>query len=314
MFARAQNALDRRVQFLGTAPHLLGERIDWHSDFKVGKTWTPKFFRDIQFINLELPSDVKIPWELSRLQWIIPLGQAYAFTDDERYASAARRVIESWMAENPYAYSVNWGCAMEAALRTITLIWLFYALGKSSAWEDKDFREKYLVQLWLTLDFVDRNIERSDINGNHFTADAAALVVGGQFFGDCAQGMRWQQAGRENVEREIELQVFADGVDYEASVPYHRLVLELFFVAAFALRRQKIGVSEVYTRRLGAMARFVAAYSRPDGSTPLWGDADDARVLPFGGQSLQDHRYLIGLVGLLLDDADLIERARWIRG
>jgi hypothetical protein len=306
IFTQAQNALDRRVQFLGTRPHLLGEEIDWHSDFKVGKTWPPNFFRDIRFANLELPSDVKIPWELSRLQWLIPLGQAYAFTADERYSSAARRIIESWIAENPYAYSVNWGCAMEAAMRSITLIWLFYALGKSAAWQEKSFREEYLVELWLTLDFVDRNIERADINGNHFTADAAALVVGGQFFGDCAQGIRWLQAGREDLEREIELQVFADGVDYEASVPYHRLVLELFFAAAFALRQRQTEVSEVYARRLGAMARFVAAYSRPDGSTPLWGDADDARVLPFGNQPLHDHRYLIGLVGLLLDDDDLI--------
>lgn len=45
-----------------------------------------------------------------------------------------------------------------------------------------------------------------------------------------------------------------------------------------------------------AMARFVAAYSRSDGSTPLWGDADNGRVLPLGTQALHDHRYLVSLV------------------
>jgi hypothetical protein len=50
------------------------------------------------------------------------------------------------------------------------------------------------------------------------------------------------------------------------------------------------------------MGRFVAAYSRRDGTTPLWGDADDGRLLPFGGQALTDHRYLIGLVALTGDD------------
>ena len=40
------------------------------------------------------------------------------------------------------------------------------------------------------------------------------------------------------------------------------------------------------------MARFAAAYTRPDGTSPAWGDADDARALPLGGQQLGDHRYL----------------------
>jgi hypothetical protein len=112
--------------------------------------------------------------------------------------------------------------------------------------------------------------------------------------------------GRMDLEREIQLQIFADGVDYEASVPYHRLVLELFFAAAFSHRSVLGGTSKPYAQRLAAMARFVAAYSRTDGSSPLWGDADDARVLPFGEQALGDHRYLIGLVGLLLGDAELM--------
>ena len=60
-----------------------------------------------------------------------------------------------------------------------------------------------------------------------------------------------------------------------------------------------------YRERVTAMARFTAAYGRADGSVPLWGDADDARALPLGGQGLNDHRYLAGLVGAAWDVADL---------
>ena len=306
ILAAAQKAMDHRVQLLGAQEHELGDRIDWHTDFKVGKTWTAGFFRDIDYANLDQPSDVKIAWELSRMQWLVPLGQAFMLTADERYSLAARRIVESWIEANPYAYSVNWACTMEAAMRVTTLTWLFSMLGRSSSWQGGEFRRTFLIALWLHVDFSHRHIERADVNGNHFTADAAALVVGGQLFGDCEQGRRWLNLGRGELEREIQLQVFADGVDFEASVPYHRLVLELFFLAAFSQDLPGRGVSKPYAERLAAMARFVAAYCRPDGSTPLWGDADDARVLPFGGQALGDHRYLIGLVGLLLDDADLV--------
>jgi len=306
IIALAEAAFRHRVQFLGTSAHELGDQIDWHSDFKVGATWRPEFFRDIEYANLDKPSDVKIAWELSRMQWLVPLGQAFTLSGDERYGIAARQIIESWIRANPYAYSVNWACAMEAAMRVMTFTWLFGVFGRCSSWQDSEFRSTFLISLWLHLDFTHRHIERADVNGNHFTADAAALVVGGQLFHESEQGRRWLNAGQEDLDREIELQIFADGVDYEASVPYHRLVLELFFVAAFSRRRSSQGLSKPYAQRLSAMARFVAAYSRNDGSTPLWGDADDARVLPFGGQALGDHRYLIGLVGLLLDDPDLI--------
>ena len=304
---QAENAVNRRVQFLGSPQHDLGDNIDWHSDFKVGKTWPPAFFRDIDYANLNERSDVKVAWELSRLQWLVPLGQAFMLTLDERYGVAARRIIESWIDANPVGRSVNWACTMEAAMRVVTLTWLFGVFGRSASWQDAKFREIFLIALWLHVDFTDRHIERADVNGNHFTADAAALVVGGRLFADSAQGRRWLNLGRENLEREIRLQVYPDGVDYEASVPYHRLVLELFFIAAYSLRGWPGGgVSETYAQRLEAMARFVAAYTRPDGSTPLWGDADDARVLPFGGQLLGDHRYLLGLVGLLQDDGQLL--------
>ena len=104
---------------------------------------------------------------------------------------------------------------------------------------------------------------------------------------------------------EILRQVYPDGVDFEASVAYHRLVLELFFLPALYRRACGLDVPEAYRQKLVAMARFAAVYSRPEGSVPLWGDADDARALPLGGQPLNDHRYLAGLVGAAFDVPDL---------
>ena len=46
------------------------------------------------------------------------------------------------------------------------------------------------------------------------------------------------------------------------------------------------------------MVDFIESYTQPNGLTPLWGDADDGRVLPFGGESLNDHSYLVDLVRL----------------
>lgn len=308
ILALAQRACEHTVDLLGTGPVSLGESINWAHDYRVGMGWPSGFARSIDYVNRERPSDIKVPWEISRLQWLIPAGQAYLLTGDDRYAAAARDLLQDWIVKNPLAYTVNWSCTMEAALRIFTWSWLFHVFAGSASWHDQKFRSDFLASLYLHGDFTRRHIEKADINGNHYTADLAGLVFAGYFFGDMGDGARWREIGWAGLQEEIVKQVFADGVDFEASCAYHRLVLELFLWPA--LYRQTCGeaVPTPFVERLLAMSRFVAAYSRTDGSSPLWGDADDARTLPFGGQALSDHRYLIGMAALAFDDRYLADR------
>lgn len=301
----AQDAIAHRVDLLGSGAIELGDEIDWHCDYKTGHRWSPAYCRDIEYNNPDCPSDVKFPWELSRMQWMIPLGQAYILTGEERYATVAKDLLDHWIKANPYAGSVNWACTMEVALRILSWTWFFHAFKHCTAWADDGFRERFLQSLYLHGDFAVRNLEKSDINGNHFTADAAGLVFAGLFFGKGDTPQQWQKLGWDILCEELPRQVFPDGVDFEASVAYHRLVQELFLLPALYRRRQGLDVPDYYRDRLITMARFTAAYSRPDGSVPLWGDADDARALPQGGQSINDHRYLMGLVGTEFDVDDL---------
>ncbi|MBI5321091.1 alginate lyase family protein [Bradyrhizobium sp.] len=317
----AEKACRRIVDVLGTGPVALGKPIDWARDYRVGMDWPSAFARSIDYVNRDRPSDVKVPWEISRLQWLIPAGQAYLLTGDERYAGAARDVLMEWISANPLAYTVNWSCTMEAAMRLFTWTWLFHVFAGSNAWRDEHFRVRFLACLYLHGDFTRRHIEVADINGNHYTADLAGLVMAGYFFGEVGDARRWRDIGWSGLRAEIERQVFDDGVDYEASVAYHRLVCELF--AWPALFGQAVGetVPTAYAKRLCAMGQFASAYSREDGTSPLWGDADDARALPFGGQKLGDHRYLIGLVGIAVGNDELaakfngsVSELIWITG
>jgi uncharacterized heparinase superfamily protein len=305
LISRAENALVHRVCLLGSGPTELGSQIDWHTDFKTGLSWLPRYFYDIDYNNPERPSDVKVPWELSRLQWLMPAGQAFLLTHDDRYAAGVLDVLEQWMEANPCGGSVNWSCTMEAALRIFSWVWFFHVFHDAPSWRDPGFRFRFMRALYLHVEFTDRHIERSDVNGNHYTADAAALVVGGLFFGEGQRPRRWQQEGWRILCEEMPRQVFPDGVDFEASVPYHRLVAELFLWPAMHRTAHGLPIPSTYMDRLGDMARFSRTYSRPDGSVPLWGDADDARVLPFGMQNINDHRYLHTVIGLYTGQQDL---------
>lgn len=294
---------------LGSGPTRLGEQLPWLDDFKTGRHYPLQYCRDIQYMELDKPTDVKVPWELSRCQHFTTLGQAYWLTGDERYAREYVAEITDWIARNPWARSVNWACAMDVALRAISWIWGFGFMGASSACADPAFRAACLRSLYMHGEFVFTHLEKSDVNGNHYLSDGAGLVFLGLFFKHTPRGRVWLDAGKRIVLDEMLSQVTEDGVDFEQSTAYHRLVLELFFTSYLLLERHGEPIPPPQLDRLSRMVEFVAAYTKPNGLAPLVGDADDGRVQKLGQQPLNDHRYLVSTAAVRFGRSDFKQAA-----
>lgn len=303
--AIAGGVLRHEFDLLGSGLTQLGPELPWLDDFKSGRHYPPQYCRDIQYMELDRPTDVKVPWELSRCQHMTALGQAYWLTGDEQYAKEFRAQIDNWIAVNAFAYTVNWACAMDVALRAISWIWGFYFFADSEACRDSEFRRRFLRSLFSHGEFVVQHLERGDVNGNHYLSDGAGLVFLGLFFRSSEAGRRWLALGHGIVIDEMLMQVSEDGVDFEQSTAYHRLVLELFFTSYLLLERHGIEIPAPQQERLGRMLDFVAAYTKPDGLSPLVGDADDGRVQKLGTQRLNDHRYWLSTGAARFERADL---------
>lgn len=319
---RADRALQRNIDILGSGPLHLEEPIDWHRDFVVGKTWPCRYHRAIDYVNAGQASDVKRVWELSRLQWAMPLGQAYYLTQDDRYAADFARLIQHWGAANPTGYGVNWACTMEPAIRVANLVTSFALCADAPSWQDQNFQRFFIKLIYDHADFIAHHLERGDINGNHYTANAAGLIFAGLFLQPLQLDDGFVELGQAILNEEIGLQILDDGVDFEAALSYHRLVWELFCYAALFLERRGYPLKPNYRDRLIAMARFTIAYSMPlTGHAPLIGDNDDGRFLAMGTQALHDHRYVATLTGVAFAEPDLClacgagaEELKWILG
>lgn len=292
----AHRAIDRIVVLMGSGPIQLGDPIRWNYDYKSGHAWPLEYSRWLDYSNLDRPSDVKFPWELSRLQWLIPVGQAFWLSSDERYATFAKQIFDEWIVSNPYCKGPNWACTMEVALRIVVWGWFFQIFQDSEAWSDDLFRARFLTTLYLHGEYTFKFLEYSDVNGNHYTANLVGLMAAGTFWARGKTPKKWIDFAFRELEAEIELQTHSDGVNHEASLPYHRLNLELFLYASLLSERAGNPLSNNYRANLKRMAFFVSNYCPPDGQAPVIGDADDARLLPFGQQDLNDHRYLVELV------------------
>jgi hypothetical protein len=141
------------------------------------------------------------------------------------------------------------------------------------------------------------------VRGNHFAAEIVALVLLGLLLQDeVPEAKRWLAYGRRHVEREVVLQFTQDGVQFEKSTSYHRLVTELFLLALIALEKNGLTVDTRVTHRLRQACRYVRAYLRPDGIAPIWGDSDDARAMWFDVRPHGDHRPLLTLAAAFFGD------------
>ena len=305
----ADAVLRHEFDLLGSGPCQLGAALPWHTDFKTGRQWPLAYSMDIDYLELDRPSDVKIPWELSRCQHFVRLGQAYWLTADERYAREFVAEATHWAETNPFCQGINWACAMDVALRAVSWIWGFHFFARAEACADARFRTTFLRMLFLHGEFIVRFLEKGDLNGNHYLCDGVGLVFLGLFFGRAPQARRWLALGRSIVEPEILSQTTADGVDFEMSTAYHRLVLEGFLAPYLLLRLHGSEPPAACWARLERMCEFVAAYTKPNGRVPLIGDADDGRIHVLGTEDRNDHRYLLSTAAVLFQRADFARAA-----
>lgn len=288
---RVEKVLAHEFDLLGSGPTRLGSEIDWHRDFKSGRKWDLAPSQGIDYAELDRSSDVKVPWELSRGRHLTDLARAWVIEGDPRCPAEFEAQVRSWIRENPVGLGVNWSCTMDVGLRAVGWIW---ALGLfDDAPLSEGFREEILFALYQHGLWIPEHLEIGEVNGNHFLSDALGLVACGAVFGGTPEGGRWLDLGSRFFESEMREQVTADGVDIEASVPYHRLVLEIFAVGARFLEIAGRPLSAAFRSRLEGMFDFVHAYVTPEGLSPVVGDADDGRALVLGETAISDHRYLL---------------------
>jgi len=309
---RARRALERRVELFGDAPVEAGIPPRWSTDIHSGNAWPPGYYRRLQIADMGRASDVKVPWELSRLRHVLALAQGAALGSDEALR-AVEDDLADWRRVNPVGWSVNWTCAMEVALRAVNLICVdAVLLAAGIRWGG---RRALVASLYQHGWFLARNLEVSDVNGNHYLADAVGLVWLGRYFGGLGDGQRWLATGLEMVRRAAAEQILHDGLDHEGSLPYHVLVLEMFLVARVAAGDALTDVDE----RLAAMADSARGFVGPRAEVPNLGDDDGGRVLALCDVPSRDARRVLALASGLLGtstplDSDGPDDAFWLTG
>jgi hypothetical protein len=214
--------------------------IDWHLDFKSGYRWS----EDIWYLDIphgHKPGvDIKVPWELARMQHLPLLAWAYAlakdgqegFTSESVYSREFRNQILDFIATNPPRFGVNWRSPMDVGIRVAN--WLFtYDLFKAYGAEfEDDFKKAFFKSIYQHGQHIVNNLEWNEkIRGNHYLSNIVGLLFIAAYLPRTSEIDTWLAFAVQELVSEVEYQFNADGANFEASISYHRLSAEMIIYA-----------------------------------------------------------------------------------
>ena len=288
ILSSANQALQHEFDLLGSGPVRL-DPIDWQLDFKSGSKWPKKYYKEIESIK---GADIKVPWELSRCQHLLWLGEAFLLTSEEKYAKEVIDEINWWIDDNPLMYTVNWTCAMDVAFRAVNWLFSLNMIVNYSGLTDI-FVRKVGCSLWQHGFFIYYNLENSiPYSRNHYTSDLAGLLYIGMLYDYSKRGNKWKRKALKEYYSEIRTQVLSSGVHYERSISYHRLMTEMLSYPIYMLERKGERIPLDVKARIAKMYEYIVSYTKPNGMAPLIADNDDGRFLPFLKRDFRKHGYL----------------------
>ena len=314
----ADNICSNTFDLLGSGRKFLGKKINWHQDFKSGYTWSKGYYKHIFYRDYSKGYDVKVPRELSRFQFSTTLGKAYWYSDDERYALKFVDLVESWIQDNPKEVGVNWQCTMDVAIRVVNWLWGFYFFQNSPSLSNK-FIQKFHKSCLLHGRHIRNNLE--DGSSNHYLSDLVGLFFLGIIFPEFKEAKEWLEFSSQELLLEMDKQIYDDGMDYEASTSYHRLVLELLYSCAVLGRLNNHEWPDSAWQKIHKMFKYIRAITKPNKEIPQIGDNDSGRLHILQGQNILDHTYLFPLCCCIFQDptfkfADIpySEETLWLLG
>jgi hypothetical protein len=273
LYTMVQNGQTRGTPF--TSPHQ--STPTWHTN-------QAQYYKECTVEYPTTPAlttyaaDIKGPWELSRLQHLIPLGLSYDEKKDERYAFFFKEHMESWFDNNPVMLSSTWACPMDVGLRAISMVWCFH-LFKHSPSLPLSFWKRFVTTLYDHALFLPRNWELSDKPSNHYLSDLVGYLYLATFFEGIPHFAQEKEWCFERIKEQQKHQIMNDGTSYEGSTSYHKLVTELFMQAGLLWQQSGNDLPLFYQERLAQSFSFLDACAYAPERVATIGDNDSGIVV-----------------------------------
>jgi hypothetical protein len=280
--------------------------LKFHDETGLNAEWSSSYYWDINFFHsTKCPGfDVKWLWELQRFQFLIWLGAAWKLTGDNRFASTAREILDSWMQGLKYPFGVEWSSNLEVGLRLLSISRCHIMFMDAPFW-DSCFLSNLVAWEYLHAIHVREELTLHHTLGNHPLGESAALLFFCLVNPGPQQSKAWEKFSFKTINRLVPRLINQDGVYAEQSTGYLKFVCE-FMLPLIHLVKSKPGkFTDVTLDRIKSCLKFVQSISDAGKSTPMIGDADSGCAIGWRLSDYWDFSWLLAAGASLLNEPGL---------
>ncbi|SHJ60898.1 alginate lyase family protein [Pseudozobellia thermophila] len=289
--------------------------IDWHRDLTTRKEFPRKFSFDIDTRSGK-NGNVKVVWEVNRLQYLLHICLKYQQSKEKKYLDLFVRHIEEWKEANPYLNGVNWYSNIEVNIRIINWVFCWEMIEANELMASDSEFKKFVETTWLPLiELHARHAYRYESkyssSNNHLIAEASGLFIAGCYW-SFKDSDRHIKKGQAILEEEIVKQHSANGINKEEASEYIQFITDFFLIAFLIGERSGHGFSEAYRQTLQSIFDYIYHLMDMGGNVPYYGDDDDGKVisLPTDETHFNNFRSLLTSAAIVFNDPKFKAKGR----
>ena len=238
--------------------------------------------------------DNELRWQLHRHKWFTPMGKAYRLSGDEKYAKEWAFQYMDWIKKNPLVkinkddYEMK-GKAAEGEAENARFAWR--PLEVSHRLQDQtsqfqlfitspSFTPEFLTEFLLNYHkHAVHILQNYSDQGNHLLFEAQRIMYAGVFFPEFKEAAAWRKSGIDILNREIGVQVYEDGGQFELDPHYHLAAINIFCKALYLadVNGFRNEFPQKYMDTVESMIMFYLNICFPDYTNPCFSDAKLAK-------------------------------------
>jgi hypothetical protein len=303
LIEKADRITAGKFDLLGFKQLSFGNPIDWHLEPTSGKRIPLVHWSKLDYLDSDIAGDKKVTWELNRHQYFVTLGQAYWLTGDEGYAQTFAAHLDSWMDANPPKLGINWASSLEVAFRSMSWLWAFNFF-KSSPSLNAETTKRAWKFLYLKARHLESYLSTYFSPNTHLTGEALGLFFLGTLLPEFKEAKRWQDLGARILVEQLATHVRSDGVYFEQTSYYHRYTTDFYLQFLVLARANHFDLPRQVEESLVLLLDHMMYITRPDGTTPLFGDDDGGRLTMLDDRPANDFRATLAVGAAVLNRGD----------
>src|SRR5258706_2128375 len=177
------------------------------------------------------------------------------------------------MDQTPPKLGINWASSLEVALRSISWLWAFHYFKNSAAVDSQTFK-RAVKFLYLNARHLETYLSTYFSPNTHLTGEALGLVYLGTLLPEFKAAACWRETGQRILLEQLQPQGKPDGVYFQQSSYYHRHTTDFYKHLSNLSPANCNRLSVVGEEKLIALLDHLMYITRPDGTSPLFGDDD----------------------------------------